>query len=51
MPVRPAFNRKKGEILLKNIIRKTVPFVTAAALLAVPAYQTADFFMTDSFAV
>jgi hypothetical protein len=32
---------------LKKIIRKTVPFITAAALLAVPAYQTADFFMTD----
>ncbi|WP_044974966.1 hypothetical protein [Ruminococcus sp. HUN007] len=32
---------------MKNIIRKTVPFVTAAALLAVPAYQTADFFITD----
>ena len=47
MPVRPAFNRKKGVYLLKKIIRKTVPFITAAALLAVPAYQTADFFMTD----
>ena len=32
---------------MKNIIKKTVPFITAAALLAVPAYQTADFFMTD----
>ena len=32
---------------MKKIIKKTVPFITAAALLAVPAYQTADFFMTD----
>ena len=32
---------------MKKIIKKSVPFITAAALLAVPAYQTADFFMTD----
>ena len=32
---------------MKKIIKKSVPFITAAALLAVPAYQTADLFVSD----